>query len=231
MSTESPKVREQDAAVDESDLLASSPASGNREQNDLLTTWRDFQENPATPPARLLEVLGNKREAFLQYLSAPDRDEHGRGLALLDVCVERATKQALSLENPAWREQIRSCLASAIGESDPDKHDELVREALRLAKQGCLEDAAWEAVGRAVDRRERSLREARRVLMSQGQVVTAAAAMDAVSKAIRALVPFIPGDRRSEARAALERALDDRTRVLLSAMRWWMDQLVARRPA
>ena len=58
--------------------------------------------------------------------------------------------------------------------------------------------------------------------------LTAAAALETVSKALQAVVPFVPIHQRARAREAVERALDDRSAVLLAGMRWWLDTLALR---
>ena len=231
MSTESPTVREQIDAVDESALLASSTATKNREQNDLLTTWRDFQETPIDPPERLLESLGPLREAFLSYLQAPDRDDYARGIALLDLCIERTLESALSLWDPGLGDQIRACLRLAVGAPTELEVRQGAAEALDLVTQGALAHRAWEATGRAVERRDRAVRETMRVRQSQGQVVTAAAAMDVLAKAVGAVAQHVPDNLRLEARRDLERALDDRSNELRAGLRWWIDSVFARSEA
>lgn len=197
-----------------------------RTQDETLSLWSSYRENHPGPPEVLLEALGKHRPAFEALLRAPDRDEHGRGLALLDTAVLRSLEAAISLETPGYRTQIQRLLGSAVAERDPERREELLRQAHGLAKRGAAETDAWEAVSRCVERRERALREARRVHLSQGQVVTAASAMDSLSKALQAVVPFIPASRRDDARAALERALDDRSAVLMAGLRWFLDSML-----
>lgn len=198
----------------------------SHQQTEVLSLWSSYREKHPGPPPRLLEALGEHRSAFEAYLRAPDRDEHGRGLALLDVAVERSLQAAISLETPGFRDQIRGLLASIRSEKDEERREELLRQAHGLAKRGAAEADAWEALSRSVERRERALRESRRVALSQGQVVTAAAAIEAVSKAVQALVPFVSPTKVPDARAALERALDDRTQALEAGLRWFLDSML-----
>lgn len=197
-------------------------------QTEILSLWASYREEHPGPPERLLEALGEHRPAFEAYLRAPDRDEYGRGIALLDVAVERSLRAAISLETPAYRDKIQGLLGSALAERDEKRREDLLRQAHGLAARGAAETAAWEALTRCVERRDRALRETRRVHQSQGQVVTAAAALETVSKALQAVVPFVPLPQRAQAREAVERALDDRSAVLLAGMRWWLDTLSLR---
>lgn len=209
-----------------------TPPRVERFQNDeMLATWREFQEAPIEPPERLLEALGPMREAFLDYLHAPDRDHAGRGIALLDLCVERTLEAAISLSEPGLVEQIRGCLVSAVGARTELEVRSHAAEALDLVRQGAAAFTAWEATGRAVERRDRAIRETMRVRQSQGSTVSAAAAMDALAKAVASVVRWVPIEHRDSARRDLERALDERSQALRAGMRWWLDGMFSRSEA
>lgn len=148
-------------------------------------------------------------DVFQQYLEAPDLDDPRRGLALLDVALDRVLDEARQLETPDYRKRALALLNEArrLMSSDPGEAGARLRELGEHLAAGCAESAAWSRAGQLAERRSRVLNDTARVAQGGARLVPASALAELARETVLVVQRYAPARTASLILADLDRRL------------------------